>query len=99
MTEKKNSELHVRGLTPFEISSLKEFAEKSGFENVNAFVVALIREELSEQMMLRYGDRTLKYLETNATVMNNMIDSYNTFIGGNEELLDQVKQLVALLKE
>lgn len=99
MDSKSSKQIIVRGLTEFEMAELKEYAAGSHYDSVNAFLLALIREELSEQMMLRYGDRTLEYLETNATVMNNMIDSYNTFIGGNEELLDQVRQLIALLKE
>ncbi|WP_288528735.1 hypothetical protein [uncultured Secundilactobacillus sp.] len=99
MSQEDRKQFIIRGLRKIELEELKDYAVSCHYDSVNAFLLALIRDELSKQMMLRYGDRTLQYLETNATVMNNMIDSYNSFIGGNEELLDQVKQLVALLKE
>lgn len=99
MTTDKAKTISVRGLTAYEVMSLKEYASKSHFNSVNAFLLNLIRDELGSKAIARYGTRTIKYIEDNATALNNMIKSQNSFMADYENVMEQVTRLLNILSE
>lgn len=92
-------QISVRGFRSSELEMMRNYAQKNGFESLNAFLLWIIRDELENQTMLHYGSRTVQYIENSARVMNNQIDAFNSFTANNERVLDRVEQLLEILSE
>ncbi|TYA96911.1 hypothetical protein FXE12_11995 [Lactobacillus sp. SL9-6] len=89
----------IRGLTKDELTMLRTYATKNEFESLNGFLLFLIRDELEQQTILKYGGRTVTFVENTARVMNNQIDALNSFTADQARLMSKVDLLLEILSE
>ncbi|MBS1007192.1 hypothetical protein [Levilactobacillus brevis] len=89
----------IRGLTKSELSLLRTYATKNNFESLNAFLLFLVRDELEKQTILKYGGRTVTFIENTARVLNNEIDTLNSFTADQARLISKVDLLLEILNE
>lgn len=92
-------QISVRGLKENELTLLRTYASKNNFKSLNAFLLFLIRDELEKQTILKYGGRTMTFIENTSRVMNNQIDALSSFTGDQKRLINKVDLMLEILNE
>lgn len=92
-------QISVRGLKENELTLLRTYASKNNFKSLNAFLLFLIRDELEKQTILKYGGRTMTFIENTGRVMDNQIDALSSFTADQKRLINKVDLMLEILNE